>query len=107
MASPLATKPAIMDYVPSKLYAQLSSDLQDRIQAIKLPPALPEPAEVLFPSYMQERVQAISLPPEMDHTSATQGQPAKQPFNMSPNKEQLTGQSEIRQPQGPGQIGSS
>ena len=103
----VCTKPAIMDYVPSKLYAQLSSDLQDRIQAIKLPPALPEPAEVLFPVHMQERVQAISLPPEMDLASATQGQAAKQPFDMSPSKEKLTERSELRQPQDPEQTGSS
>lgn len=97
MASELTTKPAIMDYKPSKLFAQLSSDLQERIQAIKLPPSLPEPVEVLFPSYLQERVQAISLPPELEPLDAAQGWAAKQPFDMPLDKQPLTRESEVPQ----------
>ena len=77
----------------------MSADLQDRIQANKLPPELPEAAEVLFALYMQERVQAIALPPEFGPMDAAQGQAAKQPFAMSASKEQLTVRNELSQTQ--------
>lgn len=43
--------------------AEVAAELQDRIQAIKLPPPVQKPADVIFPADNQHRVGDIAIPP--------------------------------------------
>lgn len=60
--------------------AEVSAELQDRIQAIKVPPPVQEPADIIFPADNQHRVDDIAIPPALasdqaDKTTAAKQQP--------------------------------
>ena len=55
--------------------AEVSAELQDRIQAIKVPPPVQEPADIIFPADNQHRVEDIAIPPALASDQAAKQQP--------------------------------
>ena len=55
--------------------AEVSAELQDRIQAIKVPPPVQEPADIIFPADNQHRVEDIAIPPALASDQAAKPQP--------------------------------
>ncbi len=57
--------------------AEVSAELQDRIQAIKVPPPVQEPAAIIFPADNQHRVEDIAIPPALAFDQAAKQQPLR------------------------------
>ncbi len=66
--------------------AEVSAELQDRIQAIKVPPPVQEPADIIFPADNQHRVEDIAIPPALASDQAAKQQPV-----LAGSKVQLVG----------------
>lgn len=69
--------------------AEISAELQDRIQAIKVPPPVQDPADIIFPADNQHRVEDIAIPPALASDQADQA--AKQQPVLAGSKVQLVG----------------
>ncbi len=80
-------------YVASSQSADVSADVQDRIQAIKLPPVMQEPANVQFPIHMQQRVEDIAIPPALGVKTLDKSDAANQHLDLE-SKVQLTGRGQ-------------